>query len=287
MLLFWPLARALAAWRRPAGWRVGVALALLLLLAATTFNRASLWGHPEMMSRLWALKGAGSSRAQAAAAIAEAQAGRPGEAKRLLDAAWRDKPDDLQLAFNYVDASCAAGGLDGDTVRRVAVALETAPRAQLLMHRWLGAAVDVAAEQACPGLGLAHVQAWIDAAMRNPAINRAGVREQDLDPLLGRLALRKGDPQEALAHFDRALRGYPSPDVAARQASMLASGGYFEQALAHLDTYEAVRHQVRAPDPGMRWLHARVFEWQGYWPREMALLRKHLREAMAARDAAR
>jgi hypothetical protein len=68
----------------------------------------------------------------------------------------------------------------------------------------------------------------------------------------------------------------PSPDAAARQASLLAVHGYYHQALAHLDLYESIRGQVGAPGRGMPRLHAWVLERQGYWNTEMRVLREKL-----------
>jgi len=57
---------------------------------------------------------------------------------------------------------------------------------------------------------------------------------------------------------------------------MLASDGYYSQALAHLDLYERVRKDAPKPGLGMPWLHARVLERQDYWPGEIAQLRYRL-----------
>ncbi|MEO8161594.1 MAG: tetratricopeptide repeat protein, partial [Arenimonas sp.] len=287
MLLFWPPALALCEWRRPFALRLTIALSLLALFAFTTFERASLWGQPEKLAALWAMQESRSPRAQAAAAIAESAAGRPAEAVRRLDPLWRRSPHDLQLAFNYVDARCASSGLDANDKARVAAALRHTPRSELLTNRWLDAAIDSSATGECPGLTPTDVRAWVEAALQNPAIATPAVRLQDIEPLLGHLDLVEGHPAQALAHFDRALRAIPSPDTAARQASVLASAEAYEQALAHLDLYESLRASRRAPGPGMPWLHRKVMDLQGYWPREMAVLRRRLHAAIAERDAGR
>jgi hypothetical protein len=169
----------------------------------------------------------------------------------------------------------------------MAEAFERTSRSELLTYRWLGNAIEVATAGSCPGLGLGEVTGWIESALRNPVISTPRVRNQDIEPLLGQLALVRQQPEEALLHFDRALLATPSPDVAARQASHLASSGYYEHALRHLETYERVKQRVRAPRSGMPWLHARVFAWQGYWPREMSVLRQRLHEAIKERDGAK
>jgi tetratricopeptide (TPR) repeat protein len=284
LLLFWPVAGAVCNWNVSRPIRVTVACALLAVLATTTYQRALIWGKPDVLAALWAKQNPESSRAQATAAIAELHAGHPADALVRLEPLWRQRPYDLQIAFNAINAACATRGLTNEDKRQLEVALQHAPRGQLLVYKWMGSTIEVASARQCPGLTLDDARNWILAALRNPAINNPRVRDQDVEPLLGQLALRENKPDEALIHFDRALAAVTTPDVAARQASLLAAAGAYEQALAHLDNYERRKADVRKPSAGMPWLHAKVLEWEGYWPFEMALLRKKLHAAIAERD---
>jgi tetratricopeptide (TPR) repeat protein len=284
LLLGWPVARSLHAWAGArTGVRIFVAAALVMLLSLTTLNRASLWGKPDQLAGLWALSNPDSPRAQSVAAIADTASGRPELALARLGPRWTQHPYDLGIAFNYIDARCQAGGIDEADKERLMQALAKTPRSELMTHQWLEGAISTADEGSCAGLDLADVDEWIRVALGNPVIANPHVRDQDIEPLLARLALTRKQPEEALRHFDRALLATPSPDVAARQASQLASAGYYEQAIAHLDTYERTKARIPMPRAGMAWLHAQVFEWQHYWPHEMALLRKHLAEAIRER----
>jgi hypothetical protein len=276
MLLFWPLARGICAWKIPRRSRIAVAVALLTLLALTTYQRVTLWRHPDQLAMLWARQNPQSSRAQATAAMFETSAGNPGAAVRRLDPLWRQRPGDLQIAFNYVDAACAWHGLSVDDSQRLANALRRTNVSLQLIHGWLGRAIEAAGSNQCPGLTLTDAERWLAAALQNPNIDKPSIRGQDIEPLLAQLAIRKQQPDIALRHFNRALAAFTTPDVAARQASILASNGYFRQALAHLNAYERFRGQVRRPGRGMPRLHAQVLQWQGYWPREMAILREKL-----------
>ena len=286
MLLFWPLALWLVQSRFSAGLRTTAAVVLLALFATTTFHRASLWGSPEALAALWAKQNPDSSRAQATHAIQVSASGNPSEAARALDPSWRQKPYDLQLALNYANAACASGGLSASDSERLAAALRNAAAGVELVHSWLGNALDVAAAGTCTGLDLVEVESWINAATENPAINNPHVFGQDIEPLLAQVAIQRKQPDLALEHFDRALESFTTPDMAARQASILASNGYYEQALAHLDTYERIKGRVRPSGRGMSQVHAKVLEWQGYWPHEMAVLRHKLGAEIAARDRA-
>lgn len=276
MLLPWPLALAIAGSSRPLRLRILASALLLAMLATITFQRASLWGQPDKMAQLWAIQQRSSSRAQAAAAIAELKAGRVEPALLRLGPLWREHPFDLQIAFNFISARCARTGPTADEKSDLAQALLRTPQSALLTHEWLASAIDLAHSGGCPGLTPDDVAAWVDAASRNPRMS-GRLRDEDIEPLFGKLAIAMGKPDMALLHFDRALQARPTPDTAARQAVMLASNEYFAQALAHLDTYERLKSRLPEPGLGMALLHAKVLEWQGYWPQEMAFLRARLR----------
>ena len=277
MLLSWPLARGLWRWQAPVWARACVSIALLAMLASITWQRASLWGRPAEMAALWALQNPASSRAQATAASYEVGAGRAPRARARLAGPWRRHPDDLQLALNYANAACASGGLSAGEAARIAHALRHATEGDQLLNRWLGRAMAVAARHACPGLDLAMIQAWVEAAEQNPRFATLPGRRQDLYSLEGRLALRRRDPARALAHFDRALAQQPAPQTAAMQAAWLASAGYHGEALRHLERFERT---PPTPPPGgwnMQRLHAWVLSRQGFWEHELATLRARIR----------
>jgi tetratricopeptide (TPR) repeat protein len=285
MLLFWPLARSVCTWKISRSLRIATASALLALCAVITWQRTDLWGKPELLAALWAKQDPDSSRAQATAAIANLAGGRPAQALAQLTPLWRQRPYDLQIAFNAIDAACATRGLTDDDKHALGEALRHTPKGQLMIYQWVGKAIDVAASGQCRGLALTDVESWLDAALQNPAINNTHIRGQDVEPLFAQVALSEHRPDLALQHFDRALIAFPNPSVAARQASMLANSEYYEEALAHLDTYERVKDHVLRPEFNMYGLHTKVLEWEGYWPFEMATLRKKLHAAIAERDA--
>ena len=282
MLMFWPLARVVCRWKAPVRWRAGAALLLLAIVFATTFQRVWLWGQPQLLASLWAGQNPESSRAQATMALFDIRAGKPELALARLEPEWKRKPYDLQIAFNYVDAACSHRGISAEESRRVARALAHADSGMELIHRWMSQSIDSAAAAQCRGLTLADPDAWLAAAIRNPRIASDPGRAQDIEPLLAQIALRRGQPDAALHHFNLALAAYVTPDAAARNTSLLASSGYYQQALAHLDVYESLKAQTVAPARGMPWLHARVLAWQGYWDYEMAVLRAKLHAEIKA-----
>jgi len=281
-LLFWPVASAVVHWRKAPVLRGALAALLLLGAAWLTRERASVWSQPELLAKTWAVMNPGSSRAQATAAMFDTAAGRPGAAMARLAPIWRQRPGDVQIAFNYVDAACNAGGLSAADAQALGRSIREADAGIRLMHGWLSKAIDAAAAGSCAGMDLDTVSGWVAAMAANPGFASAADHGQEIEPLLGKIALARGDRTAALSHFDRALSTFPTPDTAARQAAMLASAGAFEQALAHLDHYAVLEPHAHQPARGMPYLHAKVLAWQGYWPAEMAILRRKLRAEIDA-----
>lgn len=283
MLLFWPLARAICAWKVSPWLRTGLAIALLALLALITWQRAGLWGQQERMALLWAAQNPNSSRAQATAASFEQGAHRAEQAMQRLAIRWQKRPYDLQLALNYISAACAVRGIRPEEIDAVAAALSKANEGDQLVHRWLDRALDTAKAGDCAGLDLAVIQCWLSAAQANPRLTEMRGRQQDLYSLTGRLALERGEPEQALTAFNHALEAWTTPQAAAMQAALLASQDHYDLALAHLDHYATLdAHDERVTGWNMRRLHQWVLVRQAYWPHELAVLRKQLEADLAA-----
>ena len=287
LLLGWPLARALFKWHGPVWTRGVVAASLLAILAATTWQRATLWTDQGEMALLWAVQSPASSRAQATAASFELRAHHPDRAMGRLAEPWRQRPQDLQLALNYIDATCAMRGLRPSEIAAAAVSMRTATIGGQMLYRWLGGVLDTAKAGLCPGLDLTTIARWIAAARANPHMADVPGRQQDLFSLAGRLALAQGDDATALIEFNRALDTSPTPQAAASQASLLASSGAFREGLAHLDHFAAIESRAEM-DAGwnMPRLHAWVLRRQSFWQNELSTLRRNMQADLAAKELA-
>jgi tetratricopeptide (TPR) repeat protein len=285
LLLFWPVARGICAWKIAKPMRVAIAAGTLALLVVTTHQRAQLWGQPERLASLWLYKNPESSRALSTVAIQLVNSGKPQQALELLGPKWRQRPDDLQIAVNYANAACAWRGLQDNEVQALGRALRLSHDRQEVAFQWLNDAIKMAGDGNCVGLNLDNVE-WLVLELQKNATYRDNSREQNLHSLLAQIALWRRQPDRALDHFDSALLANVGPDVALRQAALLGSNGYYQQALAHLNTYERVKNRAAATGPGMPWLHAKVMEWQNYWPLEIALLQQRLRTEILAQPNA-
>ena len=283
MLLGWPIGLAIVRMRASPAIRGAVAAVLIAMLAAITFQRTSLWAQQDRMAWLWAARNPDSARAQATAGTFETRAGRPELAIARLERRALARPGDLQLALNLASARCSAGGLSPADVDAVARALRTATEGDQLVHRWLGAALDLARTGRCRGLDLDVIERWLAASRDNPRLQAMPGRQQDLDSLTGQIAIARKDRATALAAFDRALAASPTPQAAAKQAAMLATAGCYAEALRHLDGYE--RLPAPSQTAGASWsmsrVHADIMARQAFWPTQLGGLREEIAQDLA------
>ncbi|UGB38985.1 tetratricopeptide repeat protein [Frateuria soli] len=291
LLMFWPLAlwlcgcnlmtrqsteqSAHTSWHRSKLVLAAVCLATLLTM---TWSRASLWGNTHDQALLWARLNPSSARAQAFAAQAEMSAGHPRLAIRRLEPALRLAPDQVQLALNLVAARCAAGNLNATSLTSAEQALATTRDTGTLLTNWFDRAINEATFGKCPAIGLAEIKRLLLAARQNPRLVGNPGRQQDIDYLLGRLAIKQGEPEQALTLFDAGLRQQPRESLALSQAAELGSAGFPAQGLAHLAYFQSLPPPPKASGWSMARLHAYVLARQDYWPRELARLRDTLQK---------
>jgi tetratricopeptide (TPR) repeat protein len=244
-----------------------------------------LWGDGFRQAQVWAAINPDSARAQTNAALYDLQHDRPRLAAARLQLAITRHPDDLQIPVNLIGAECRLGAVQPTTLAAAENALEKARVGGQVTFNWFGEALDLASKHACTGLDFQALQATLDAARRNPYWQSQPGRQQDFDHLQGQLDLAEGRPEAALRSFNRALTVDPKPGSALEQAAYLGSHGYPGLGLEHLAYFEKL---PPAPKPalGMPRIHEWVLRKQGWWPSELAYLRRTLEEDAAAKATA-
>lgn len=284
MLLFWPIGLALGTPGTLRFLRIIAATLILVVLAAFTAQRATLWGDGFRQAQVWAAINPDSARAQASVALYDLQHDRPRLAAARLRLSLAKHPDDIQAPINLISAECKLGSVQPGTVASAEYALARTRVGAEAAFAWFNDALDMASQHACAGLDFNALQGTLDAARRNPHWRDIPGRQQDLAHLQGQLDLAEGKPSDALRSFNRALAASPGAGTALEQAAYLGSHGYPQLGLAHLD-YFASLPPIRSPGFGMPSIHAWVLRKQGWWKAETAYLRKTL-EADAMSKAA-
>lgn len=284
LLLFWPLSWWLAdAWiPQPqhglVTFRRSLSAFLPFLFAGLTFLRADLWGNTADQALLWGERNPHSPRAQAYAAQLETNRGDADRAIARIEVALAKHPHEVQLAANLIDAQCKVGSVTDDGLRIMAAALERDQRRSGLAFNWLSRKLDDlnVGTSSCRGLGLQALEYLVEELAKNPNAVTAPGRLAEVHHLRGRVLLLRGNPNAALTSFDTALKVLPTPGKALSQAAILANSGHPELGLRHLDKCSPTCGELPEWSAGMRALHARLLESQGYWEMEVAHLRKTL-----------
>jgi tetratricopeptide (TPR) repeat protein len=278
ILLFWPIGLQLHRLRSPVARKVAAGV-VLTALGALTHANVALWADPVQQAVVWAQVAPASPRAQAYAAIIEADGGDLQGGTARADAAAARFPAEPQVAFAQATLHCRKGSVSPATLGNVRVALQSAPLDPgALLSQWMNSALDMARERRCEGMSLDAIEGLLDAAATNPAISVLPGRRQDIAHLRGLVDLARGNADGALRQFNEALAENPSPAVALNQAAALGSANYPSLGLRHLEYFDQIPASAPlTPANGMRWLHALVLERQGYWEREINHLRGELR----------
>lgn len=284
MLLFWPIGLALGKPGSLRFLRVLTAMMILAVLAAFTFQRATLWGDGFRQAQAWAAFNPDSARAQANAALYDLQHDSPRLAAARLRLSLRRHPDDIQAPINLIGAECKLGAVRPETLAAAGNALAHTRAGGATTFKWFGEALDLVTRHACTGLDFAALQATLDAARRNPHWRAIPGRQQDLDHLQGQLDLAEDKPQAALQAFNRALAAAPDPGSALQQAAYLGMHGYPKLGLAHLDYFASLPPGPK-PGFGMPLIHAWVLHKEGWWKTETTYLRKTLETDATSKTA--
>lgn len=284
LLMFWPLGLWLADTRTLVWLKRGLMIVLPLGLALMTHARAEVWGNVHMQALIWADTNPSSARAQANAAQIEMQAGHPKNAVRRLEKLLASQPNQVQLAFNLIDAHCMMGGITPSDIATARIAMHGSANAGSLFTNWFDHALPKTMANDCPGLTPTNLLDLINDGLQNPKLAGAG-QQQDLIYMRGRIALARHQPDAALADFVRALDVQVRPAMALKAAAILGASGYPAQGLRLLDHYESVQGKAMRPSLGMPMLHEWVLTRQNYWPHELAHLRQQLNLDVKAASA--
>jgi len=290
MLLFWPLGIWFAGAKtasfdvvsqfpsQPV--RYGMSAVVIVSLALMTHANAALWGDTANQASVWARFNPNSARAQVGAAQEDLQHGLPQRAAARLAPMLKEHPEEVQVAFNLIAARCAMNKLSPADMAAARYAIATAVDPGSLISTWFERSINVAKQHRCPGLDFDGLAGLARAGLANAKLP-AG-RRQDLEHVLGLIALEEHRPDDALLHFNRSLAFDVREAVALRQAAELGSAGFPRLGLQHLTVFDALPIEPQTDGPGMQTLHRWILKRQDYWPRERRRLESTLKADIKA-----
>lgn len=276
MLLWLPLAAGLV--RLVCARKAAAALpvALVALVAVNTAARAQIWGDEVRLALHWAGQNPTSQRAQRVAAYSLEQAGRPDLALATLALAMDHLPANIPIRLHWLVLKCSYDTVTPDDIQASLRVLETAPY-DFRTFELLKTVLDVAPGSACRGLDGGFSHAMLAALARNPAAQSKLAAQRQLTHLRGYLFAAGGDGGRALQAFTANQALKPELDTGLSQVAILASRGFYREALLHL---EAVRRNAPPPEKFRKRLASLDYA------AEFERLERQLREDLARQENA-
>jgi tetratricopeptide (TPR) repeat protein len=210
-----------------------IACGVLLLLGGFTRFAATIWQDYSMIVAASARKAPTSSRAQGQYAMDMFNAGRQDDALAILDKALTSIPSErhgplLVMRLNFL---CDGGELDADEFHRTANELSR----KYYDPRMIGGysnLISAVVEGQCSNVHVADLQQLFDAMLRVPSnSNPTSLGYSHLQYFLGCTAVYLDDPESAMAAFGASLESRPGASHAMVMAALLATGGYYDDAL--------------------------------------------------------
>lgn len=216
-----------------------VTFVLILTPASLTYARAVGWSDGLLLHATWVERNPGSLRAQQAYADVLMLKGFHRAALEALEVGKDRIPDDVDLQLFYLRQKCLVEGVTyedyKETLQKIA-----ARKYLWKQYRSLEWAVKSLSSPSCRGLSFKQILELLDAFEDNSGTKRRGARML-LNHLRGVLFLERGDVALATSSFVESLKFQSDPEQGLYQVALLASGGFYREALEHLDLIQAER----------------------------------------------
>jgi tetratricopeptide (TPR) repeat protein len=229
--LFLPLA-ALAVKKLEARTFIVAGCAVLLLLGGFTRFAATIWQDYSMIVAASAHKAPTSARAQGQYAMDYFNAGHADKALAVIDEALENIPGhNSYLVLMRLNVLCASGDLDPEAFRRTADDLSRKyydPRLVKSYSKLISSVV----QNRCPEIKAQDLKRLFDDMLEVPLnSNPEQLGYSHLHYFVGYTQAYMDDPAAALASFRTSLDSRPGAGHAMAMAALLATRGYFDEAL--------------------------------------------------------
>lgn len=255
-------------------WPMWLAVMLLTVFALLTFKRADLWGKPFIQALSWAQQHPDSARAQSYLANFWVQTGNYPEAERLLDAAFKEHPEDLLVLANRAFVACEVNAAPAGLRQ----ALLNLARHGNLAERVTAYQFDSflgRLQTDCTVFGPGFGMKLIDAALHNPSVRHSDNERRSLLHRRALYWLREKAPDKAFADMKAALL-LPGAEPGSRLlfAAELATAHHPALALNLLNEVPSTLADIHG------WsiadIHRRVLRRAGFYQQSEAHLRHEL-----------
>jgi len=246
----------------------GGIIAVLVICPLFTYQLSTLWGNELALTLFWAKQNPHSSRAQRTAALSLESKGNDLAALQLLSQAKLTVTDSLDLHWHWLGLKCRVNGVSVAEFNDIKQLSQT-----LVFNAYhfniLQATVDTLLSPECKGLNGNNALELLDILLTNPGV----VSDQRLlfqpHHLEGQIFAVTHQPKEALAEYKTVLDLTQNVEHGLVQVSVLASQGYYAEALQHLNDIEKILANTPKTPPTQ-------FSTKLDYPTEIARIKQNL-----------
>jgi tetratricopeptide (TPR) repeat protein len=216
------------------------ACATLLLLGGFTRFAATIWQDYSMIVAASARKAPTSARAQGQYAMELFNSGNYDESIAVVDEALKTIPGRHSLLLVMrLNILCAGGNLNRSDFRQTAAELSKQYYDPRLIHAY-STLVAAVVEGKCASVQIADLSNMFHSMLEESSnSNPASLGYSHLQYFLGQTAIFMGDRDRAMSAFLASLESRPGASHAMMMAALMATGGYFEEALQIADLASA------------------------------------------------
>ena len=209
-----------------------VAFTALFALGSFTRYSATIWSDYPRMVEASARKAPTSMRAQQQYAVNLFNDGRFDEAIKVLDRAVANVPNDAGIHVARATVLCSGGRLTGEDFDDM-TKFVAAKRYDIRALQLYSSLTEAVINGNCPDVSAIQLRQLFEAMLTLPDnADPVQARFAQIKFLAGVAEIALGEPELATAAFEESLVSRPGAGRAMRMASLLATAGYYMDALA-------------------------------------------------------
>lgn len=252
----------------------GFIIAFLVICPIFTYQLSTLWGNELALTLFWAKQNPSSSRAQRTAALTLENHGNSQAALQLITQAKKNIPENLDLHWHWLILKCQLDGASSEEFSEIKQVSQQLPF-NAYHFNILQATISTITSN-CIGLNSNHAMELLDILMINPGV----IADQRLlfqpHHLKGQIFASNHQPKEALAEYTTVLNLTQNVEHGLVQVGILATNGYYAEALQHLEDIEKILAAQPKQSPT-------IFNTKLDYPAEIARIKQNLLSAIHSR----
>ena len=247
-------------------------IALSLMMVGFTAAKAKLWGNEKELLIFWAEQNPHSARAQRSAADVYFQLRQYDKVFEILDRAVAANPKNLKIRLNRIAFACLTGKQQDDGYFAEMIQLTQASPVYFdsNIYDMLESLFNLLGKAECRSLNVDQLSQLTESILTNPTVKNDKSNQFIITNLQGIVALHRKDRARALALFSRALELSGDPETGLQETALLATHGFYPEALSILEASEKMLYSTHMQINGILARHE--------YPEEINRLRKQIED---------